>query len=153
MIQRIQTFYLSLAVIFSALLLNGPFLNITSANSVHEFKFSGIYPVTGSEIVTVVTTIPLAVIIALIPLIALITIFLFRKRKIQILLTLFSMLLIVGSVLLGAFYTLNFTKSIAGDIFPNIKIVFPLISLILLYLAYRGIRHDENLVKSYDRLR
>ena len=153
MIQRIQTLYLSLVVIFSALLINVPFLNITTVSSVHEFRFSGIYPITGSEVDTVVNSYPMALIIVLIPLITLITIFLFRNRKLQIILTILTMILILVSVLLGIYYAISFTNSIAGEIFPNIKVAFPLISLILLYMAYRGIRHDENLVKSYDRLR
>jgi len=33
------------------------------------------------------------------------------------------------------------------------RIVIPLIVMILLYLAYRGIRRDELLVKAYERIR
>ncbi len=31
--------------------------------------------------------------------------------------------------------------------------VFPLIGAVLVFLAYRGIKKDEELVKSYDRIR
>jgi preprotein translocase subunit SecG len=33
------------------------------------------------------------------------------------------------------------------------KLLIPFIQLILTVLAYRGIKKDDNLVKSYDRLR
>ena len=38
-------------------------------------------------------------------------------------------------------------------IIPGIKMVVPLLILIFGILAQRGIKHDENLVRSYDRLR
>jgi hypothetical protein len=36
---------------------------------------------------------------------------------------------------------------------PGYRIIMPLLSLIFLVLAYLGVKKDDELVKSYDRLR
>ena len=35
----------------------------------------------------------------------------------------------------------------------DISIIFPVVSIVFTFLAYRGIRKDELLVRSYERLR
>jgi hypothetical protein len=36
---------------------------------------------------------------------------------------------------------------------PGFKIILPIVILVLSILAFRGIKKDDQLVKSYDRLR
>jgi hypothetical protein len=64
--------------------------------------------------------------------------------------------LIVFEVLLiltSAYYSYVVISNYEGSLTPGLKMILPLILLILSFLAYRGIKKDELLVKSYDRLR
>ncbi|MGH1385877.1 DUF4293 domain-containing protein [Kordia sp.] len=84
---------------------------------------------------------------------ALITIFLFKNRKLQFVLNRFNILFHL--ILLGIFvYRM---LSVSGEIDKisekGIGVVLPLISIVLLVLANRAIKKDEDLVKSVDRLR
>ncbi len=88
--------------------------------------------------------------------IALITIFLFKNRSLQ--LRLIRLDLYLSLVLLGFFvyWFLNlpgetdFTKIFSKK---GIGIIFPLISIVFLRMAYKAIKRDDNLVKSVNRLR
>jgi hypothetical protein len=52
-----------------------------------------------------------------------------------------------------AYYILIFIQSHNVSLVPGIKTFIPVVTIILSILAYRGIKKDEALVKSYDRLR
>jgi len=96
---------------------------------------------------------PMSVILALVPLLALIALFLYKKRPLQMRLTMLVLLLSLGTLILGAFYVLMFDRKIDVNIIWKVKVLFPFISAILAWLAYRAILKDELRVRSYDRLR
>ncbi|MEM6721034.1 MAG: DUF4293 domain-containing protein [Bacteroidota bacterium] len=84
---------------------------------------------------------------------ALITIFLFKNRKLQFVLNRFNILFHL--ILLGIFVYRMLNLSGGTDIVSEkgIGVVIPVISIVLLVLANRAIKKDEDLVKSVDRLR
>ena len=96
---------------------------------------------------------PLTVILALVPLLALVAIFLYKKRALQMRIAMFVLLLSIGTIILGAFYIIMFDKKIDVTMIWKVKAIFPLISAILAWLAYRSIMKDDLKVRSYDRLR
>jgi len=96
---------------------------------------------------------PLSFLLALVPVLALAAIFLYRKRSTQMRVTMITLLLSLGTLFLGAFYVIMFDRKIDVTIIWKIKVVFPVISAILAWLAYRAILKDDLMVKSYDRLR
>jgi peptidoglycan/LPS O-acetylase OafA/YrhL len=96
---------------------------------------------------------PLSVIISLVPVMALAAIFLYKKRTLQMRVTMLILLLSIGTIILGAFYVFMFDRKIEISLIWKVKALFPLISAILAGLAYRRILVDDMLVKSYDRLR
>lgn len=153
MIQRIQTLYLFLIVILSGLLLNGGLVTFTGATEIYRLTCSGISVIGGANHEIIQKTIPFMLLLITVPILTIITIFLYKNRKLQLTLTLLIVFLITISSLLGCYYTYNFVKQFDTEIVFNIKMIFPLLLYILTYLAYSGIRNDENLVKSYDRLR
>jgi len=59
----------------------------------------------------------------------------------------------LGVLILGAFYVIMFDRKIDVTVIWKVKVVFPLISALLAWMAYRSILKDELVVKSYDRLR
>jgi hypothetical protein len=81
------------------------------------------------------------------------TIFQYKNRKRQIRL---SYLCIVSLLVLKAllyYYTWNSSHLTGGDLQARLYAEFPTIAAILVFLAILGIRKDENLVKSIDRIR
>ena len=82
---------------------------------------------------------------------ALFTIFLFKKRMLQIRLTVFSTILLIGYyITLGAFIYM-----LKGDAHFRVALgaCLPFIAIVLNWLAIRAIGKDEMLVKAYERLR
>lgn len=151
MIQRIQTIYLVLIVILSGLLLSGDLILMSNGSGTpFAISFTGLKDTSGEMLQRLW---PLTIIIGLVPLLALIAIFLYRKRPLQMRITMIVLLLSVGTIIMGAFYVAMLDKKIDVTIIWKVKALFPLISAILAWLAYRNILKDDMMVKSYDRLR
>ena len=91
------------------------------------------------------------VILLVVGFVALGTIFLYRKRMLQIRLTLFSIILLVGyyATLVTFVLMLKGENSFA----PSWTLCLPLVAIVLNWLAIRAIGKDEMLVKAYERLR
>jgi peptidoglycan/LPS O-acetylase OafA/YrhL len=88
---------------------------------------------------------------------ALVTIFMYKNRKQQIKVSQF-LLLLNTALIVSAFLLIDTAKSMlpmSGDILVKHKIsmIFPLLSIILIFLAIKAIKKDEELVRSADRLR
>jgi hypothetical protein len=155
MIQRIQSIYLSLIAIISLLFLNGSFLVFAEkAGSVIKVTFGGIIRDSvgqGSQLIE--KLLPLTIIIILIPTISLITIFIFKNRKIQLRLSLILIIIITVFVIGLIHVSLSINSKFEAKIIPGFKLILPLLILIISILVYRGIKKDDQLVKSNDRLR
>jgi hypothetical protein len=154
MIQRIQTIYLAFAALLSGLLLKGPILRLVGpAGEDYRLMYNGIF-ISGDKMPELVErSIPLTLLIFSVALLFIIAIFFFKKRKLQIRITIFSTLLSLGSFILILYYAFIAGKNIGADFIFSVKMVFPLVGAISGYLAFRGILKDELLIKSYDRLR
>ncbi|MCK7531067.1 MAG: DUF4293 domain-containing protein [Marinilabiliales bacterium] len=122
----------------------------TGTGSLFNISFHGLGG-NGGEIIQRLW--PLTVILALVPLLALVAIFLYKKRALQMRIAMFVLLLSIGTIILGAFYVIMFDKKIDVTMIWKVKAIFPLISAILAWLAYRSIMKDDLKVRSYDRLR
>ena len=82
---------------------------------------------------------------------ALFTIFLFKKRMLQIRLTVFSTILLIGYyITLGVFIYM-----LKGDAHFRVALgaCLPFIAIVLNWLSIRAIGKDEMMVKAYERLR
>jgi membrane-associated HD superfamily phosphohydrolase len=96
----------------------------------------------------------LFILTTIIIILALTSLILYKKRMLQIRFCIFN-----GIIMLGFYGLFVFTVYALKQSFPdsslNVKIAlaFPLISLILDYIAIRNIGADEVLVRSLDRLR
>jgi hypothetical protein len=151
MIQRIQTLFLLVVAVLSGFMLTGDLLIMDSGSgTLFTIGFQGL----GEEGGKIIQRLwPLSFLLALVPLLALVAIFLYRKRSTQMRVTMITLLLSLGTLFLGAFYVIMFDRKIDVTIIWKIKVVFPLVSAILAWLAYRAILRDDLMVKSYDRLR
>jgi hypothetical protein len=154
MIQRIQTIWLLITAFSSGLLIKGGIIDfINKAGQRYFIGFSGIsgFNETGHELIT--RSVPLEILIILIPLLSIITILYFKSRRIQKILTLGVIAFSICVIILVAIYSYILMNKYNAEFVPGIKIFFPLIILASAVLAYRGISKDESLIKSYDRLR
>lgn len=141
--------------LLSILFLSGSFLTfLNSSGTEITMNFNGIREssVAGNPQM-IRNLIPLSVIILIICILSFIAIFLFKKRKIQLKLTVSVILLAILFIGLMSFYAFWTTGKYQAKLVPGFKMFIPLLMLVFGILAYRGIRKDENLVKSYDRLR
>ncbi len=95
----------------------------------------------------------ITILLILIPVLSFVAIFFFKKRKLQLRITFILLLLIAGSILILAFYAYKVMKSYNVEADPRLNLIIPLLTLLSTFLAYRGIKKDEEIVRSYDRLR
>jgi len=93
----------------------------------------------------------LFVILLVVAALSFVTIFLFKKRMLQIRLTIFSCVVLIGYYM--ALFAYIFMLAEDTTFSASWTICLPFAALILNWLAIRGIGADEALVKAYDRLR
>ena len=154
MIQRIQTVYLLVIVALTTAMLFMPLATVQIDNMFYSYDASGLSTLTTpSELVYPAWS--LMALLTIIIIIAFITIFLYKKRMLQIRLCVFNAILLIGFYGLFAFFLWKMSGTSDVFRFANVRlaIAFPLISLILDYLAIRNIGADETLVRSLNRLR
>ena len=95
-------------------------------------------------------TLTISVLTIIISVLSLFTIFLFSKRKIQLMLIKILIALIIIFICATCYYALSISEF--GS-WMWINVIIPVFQLLLAVLAYLGMKRDDNLVKSYDRLR
>ena len=141
MIQRIQTLWIFLAALIMALINYFP---------TYQFSGTSMLPLTvGNDF--------LAIILASVSIIlSIVTIIRFKNRKNQLSFTWLNILLCIGLqawlfIRVNNFRSDPVNANIAGHYW--IGTFLPLAVLLLLFMAKAGIRKDEKLVKSLDRLR
>ncbi|WP_118974634.1 DUF4293 domain-containing protein [Taibaiella koreensis] len=142
MIQRIQSLWLLLAAIVMATIFYFPTYVITGTTTAQNRTV-------GND--------PLAIILAVLSIIlSLVVLFRFKNRKSQLSLTWINILACVGLQAWLFIGINNFRNTPEMAALPGhywVGTFLPLVTLLLLFMARAGIRKDEKLVKSLDRLR
>ena len=131
-----------------------PLASLMIGNDYFTFDATGLSATTSERAELIYPSWALFALSAVIALIAMITIFLFRKRILQIRLCVFNALLMIGFYGLFVYQIWDIKQTVDSvEFFGKIALTFPLICLVLNYLAIRNIGADEVLVRSLDRLR
>lgn len=157
MLQRIQTLFILLAFLLMGSLYFLPLAVVRTENEVFTVMFDGFYK-SYSETVFI-QTVPLIILLSVIVAISFVTIFLYKKRVIQMRLNFINLILMLGFAGLSYFYITSFANgkfddSIVTDIVHyRIFAAFPFVSAVFTYLGIRAIGKDEALVRSIDRIR
>ncbi|KAB4200027.1 DUF4293 domain-containing protein, partial [Bacteroides uniformis] len=87
-------------------------------------------------------------------LVAFCTIFLFRNRMLQIRMTIFSSILLIGYYIAFCVFMFILKGDLDATAFQlGWALCLPVVAIILNYLAFRAIYKDEVMVKAADRLR
>jgi len=151
MIQRIQSIYLLISGLLMGSLFFLPLAKIIDKeNAIYTFLYRGIE---NSETEIVIPTLALAILLTAATAVAFISIFLFKKRMLQIRLCGLNMGLLLGSTGMVFYLGSQAVKEIAGDISYELTTAFPIVALILTFMALRAIGKDVALLKSMDRIR
>lgn len=155
MIQRIQSLYLVAVVALMATALLTPLAYFAAGSNIYElFAFE---LVNQADAAASQSTMYMGVVVALATIIPLITIFLYKNRMLQIRLCAVELVLLLGAQVFMALYYYLSNRMFEQLEFHTqgirIAIIFPLVAIILDYLALRAIFKDEMLVRSLDRIR
>lgn len=155
MIQRIQTLYLALATFLSGMMLKGTIVELLDkSGTLFKLVWNGLIQENQAGVSTMLEqSIPLSIITIIVPLLFFVAIFLFKRRKLQLRITILATLLLIGELFLVIYYIWYAGTKLEADFIFKIRLIFPPIGSIFGYLAFRGILKDELLIKSYDRLR
>ena len=157
MIQRIQTLYLLMATVLMLLTLFLPLATIWQGGEDIVIKAFSI------DVASLEFNLPLplymGILLAIATLLPLVTIFIYKKRLMQIRLCVSAIVLFVGSAGFIALYCYR-VCSLLSEIATGNSIftlgfasLMPVVSIIPVVLAIRAIAKDEALVRSLDRIR
>jgi len=153
MIQRIQTLYLAIVVILTSALFYTRLVVFSTSKNIYTMFYNGIF--TGEEdsgdLVMKITAFTILLFVSVI--IGVITIFLYKRRLIQIRVAALNIGLQLGLTALIYFFAKTAGKDIDAVFSFNYPVVFPLISVVLLIMAIKAIGKDEALIRSMDRIR
>ena len=160
MIQRIQTIYLLLVVALGITLCFVPVVQFVTPEGAEVVRAWQLTALGMTE--TTVTELPaiplnglwgLLLASALIPVLALVDIFLYNKRLLQARLNIFTIMLCLGYYGVLAIYIYLAKMVIDIDVYVMGWACLPLVCLVLTVMATRRILKDEALVRAADRLR
>lgn len=155
MLQRIQSVYLLLAsLVIFALFLFPLVHNVYVAGVPSTIKVTGIYQDVNGAQASTQTFVLLIAATAVVAILPLVLIFLYKNRKQQMMLCYGYILVLFGY----SFWMAETVKSYTGgaDLTTNnfgIGALLSSISIVLILAAAKAIQRDEKLVKSADRLR
>ena len=144
MIQRIQTLYLLCAAVFSGGLIF--VFNLWTEKSTKVISAPDLINETSLLIKTIFFSYLLSALLSVI------AIFLFKNRQLQFVIGRLNML--INFYLLGVLIYVSLTVSGEASVSEKgIGMFIPVIVIVLLAMANKAIKKDEDLVKSVDRLR
>jgi hypothetical protein len=154
MLQRIQTVYLLAIALLMAAMMFLPLAVLQAESALYSLGVFGVSETASSQPELVYPVWGLFVLTAIIALLATVTVFLYKNRVRQIRICVFNGILMIGFYAFFALLIYTVKQEINGlSVNVRIALSFPLISLILDYLAIRNIGADEVLVRSVERLR
>jgi len=155
MLQRVQTVYLLAATVLMSLMLFLPLAEIAAEGiGIYKVLSKGWYLTGGETAEPAMATWPVFILVLFLTLLSLINIFLYKKRKLQIRFCIYSIILAFGLIGLIYYYYVLGLRPLAEPAYAlSFPMVLPAIFIILVYLAFRGIRKDEILIRSLDRIR
>jgi len=154
MIQRIQTLYLLAVSAFMAVTLFAPLAWF--AGPAGEFRLHA-FALRTLEGEAVQPTVYMGALLALACAVPFVTIFLFKRRMLQIRLCVVEAVLLVGAAVMEGIYYFLSCRVFSGLSFHvqsvRLTIALPVVSLLFVWLAVRAIFRDELLVRGADRIR
>lgn len=138
-IQRIQTLMLLIAAILVGIFCFCPFATLPATETAEA---ASVY--THDAPVLLTLNILIAVLLVIV-------IFMYKNLRMQMRMTVLSMLLICASIVTSAFIMFAGLEGATPILFGGVLLL--VLALVFAILAYRGMSHDNKLLRSMDRLR
>ncbi len=155
MLQRVQTIWLFFATAALFCLFLFPYIQVLNSDGTAKaLKVTGVYQNIGGQVVQTQQFLVLTIATVLVGLLPFIIIFFYQDRKKQIMICYLSILVLLGY----SFWLVQTAKQVLGNITLQVDnygigVILPSLAILFIILALRGIRNDEKLIKSADRLR
>jgi len=148
MIQRIQTIYLLLVAFVTIAMLFFPLgYALSEPGGVSMFDVFGLHGQDNS-IAWFLFVLPVSC-----AFLSILTIFFYKQRDLQIKLAYLTLFVLVLIYVVGAFSLWDLKQHYPATISLTIVCTFPFVAFILETLAIRGMKRDEKLIRSLNRLR
>lgn len=155
MLQRIQTIYLLLTAVCVFMIYLFPVGYIKIVDESYDFTVNGLeFTIDGN--VKNLSTIPFSILVPVIGLFSVLSIFLYKKRKLQLQLGRLSYILHLTLIVLFFFGIDGAKEQLPNNDVAHVGytgIYFPIAALAFIFLANRSIKKDEELVQSLNRIR
>jgi len=154
MIQRIQTLYLALASILTSALFFLKLATLATDKTLYSMFYNGIFTgETNYSSEPVMSVLAFTILLYISVIVGIVTIFLFKRRILQIRLAGLNIGLQIGLTVLIYFFAHTAGKELDAVYSFSYAMVFPLIAVVLLIMAIKAIGRDEALIRSMDRIR
>lgn len=153
MIQRIQSIYLLLAAILTAITMGMPLVTFTDATGKAVMRLTAIgYDTTLPELAGhhPFGSIIILLLAVILPFVA---IFSFKNRRKQIRWTNYACIANALLLLVVAYQTYDLASAQSFSARPDVCILLPVLAIVATLMARRGIRRDEARVRAADRIR
>ena len=151
--QRIQTLYLFLSGVTATLLLLFTLFTVipVGQETTYAANFTGLI-VNGWTSIKYFNLVSF-VLTSLVTILSFVTIFLYKRRKLQIRLTIIGLLLMVAAIVAFGYMLWRQTDLMQATTQMRFWLILPIINLLCQYLAMRNIIKDDILVRASNRLR
>jgi len=158
MIQRVQSIYLGLAIVCGILTFFLPFAHFYSGDvKLAEYVFTGVLNVQSETFESSGPfSFPAFIFSSLMILLPSVSLMMYKKRPVQMRLVRLGFLVSLGFIVYLLFASDKINETVfegSADVLYHAGFYMPVISLVFYFLALRGIKKDEALVKSLDRIR
>jgi hypothetical protein len=154
MIQRIQSLYLFISSVITSFLIFTPLASFKLQDQIIGELYSYCIKNTAvSNVQIKFNPVLLIVLVVVSVMLGLFTIFLFKKRKLQIWLNVLNILILLAIITLIVYYCISISVNNNASINYYIQSILPFISIILIFLSIKRIHKDEKLIRSLDRVR
>lgn len=151
MIQRVQSVYLLLAAVLMFVFYLFPIATFTT--DAFAFEFYNCHITHPENLEPPIALLPLAILPFISLLLSLISIFLFKKRKLQLRVNKLNLLVLLFVVAAVVFYFVRIGNLLGGDVKYGFSGILPLVIVVLVLMANKAIKNDEKLVRAADRIR
>ena len=152
MIQRKQTFYLLIAAVLNIICLCLPIGRFVPETMGMPSEMFNLWIANGDGGRDFSVWALFAILLVSCP-IALFAIFLYRNRRLQARMCLFNMVLLLGWLIVYSIFAFTKGGELHSEFVPEIAACLPFVSIVMHFLAHKGIIADERLVRSMDRIR
>lgn len=153
MIQRIQSLYILAAIIALGTLFFINLGQLSGEAGLFNVTFYGVVDVTKEQPEIITYLFPLAAVLGVTSVLALIDLFLFKNRLLQMRVATLTAALAIACAILMPAANYMVASTLEMDWHFHWSLALPLVASFLMIMAYRRISDDEALIRSLNRLR